>query len=55
MHSNVNQMLLELYDYKIISKATKGAFTYSKIAEGEGVSKMFMHDYGDGVGRELAL
>ena len=33
------------------SKTTKGAFTYYIITEGEGVSRMLMHDYGEwGVG-----
>ena len=56
MHSNVNQMLWKyLYNYKIINKIIKGAFTYYIITEKEGVSKMLMHDYEGGVGRDLAL
>ena len=39
-----------LLDYVIIklskNKTTKVGFTYYIITEGEGVSKMLMHDYG---------
>ena len=40
-----------LLDYVIIklseSKTTKGAFAYYKSQKGEGVSKMFMNDFGE--------
>ena len=49
MHSNLNQN---------INKTTKGAFTCYIIKEGEGFSKMLMHDYGgwggEGVGVVMA-
>ena len=38
--------VIRLCNYKIVNKTTKGAFTYYIITEGEGVSKMLMHDYG---------
>ena len=38
MHSNVNEMLIKkLYNCKIISKTTEGAFTYYIITEGRGL------------------
>ena len=40
--------VIRLCNYKIVNKTTKGAFTYYIITEGEGVSKMLMHDYGEG-------
>ena len=56
MYSNVNQMLSEkLCNYKIINKTTEGVLIYYIITEGEGVSKMLMHDYWGGLGRELAM